>query len=264
MPSTAIPSAVPSPAGPQFLTLLCPTCGGRTEFEPGLREFTCGYCGNRHLFQLPGAGPAAAPAVAQPEGKYPRSWGRPLAPKPREVKVQQKNGELILQWRWFSPKYLMMIPFVLVWDGFLCFWYSMAFGFGGEAGPMSWLMILFPLAHVTVGVVLTYTTLAGLLNTTTLKVNQKEFLVHHDPMPWPGEVKLPINALDQFYCTQKVNQGKDSTSVTYVLNAQLKDGQARKLVDNLESPEIGWFLEQQLEKYLHIEDRPVGGEMWRM
>ena len=237
---------------PHYLTLVCPSCGGRTAFEPGLREFTCGYCGNRHLFQLPGeAAAAVSPAKVE----------RPWVPKPQVMRVEQKNGELTLKWRWFSAKYLMLVPFVLAWDGFLCFWYSIALGFGRQAGPLNWLMILFPIAHVSVGVLLTYTTLAGLLNTTTVKVNRKELVVQHDPILWPGEVKTPITELEQFFCTSKEHKSSDSKTTTFALNVRTRDGQARKLVDNLESPDIGWYLEQQLESYLQIEDHRVGGEL---
>lgn len=236
----------------EFLTLICPSCGGRTDISNDADRYICAYCGNSHIFQLPNGrqGDRSEPDEA-PAKK------RRLVPRPAKVNIRKVDGRVELSWRWFSPKYLFLLFFVIAWDGFLLFWYSMAFGFGGAP----WIMFVFPLAHVAVGVFLTYTTLTGLFNRTTIKIDGKDFIVHHDPFPWPGEVNVPVGELDQLYCTKKINRGKDSTSVTYILQALLKDGKERKLVSNLDSPDIGYFLEQQIESMLKIPDRPVVGEL---
>jgi hypothetical protein len=118
-------------------------------------------------------------------------------------------------------------------------------------------VLVFPIAHLVVGVGLTYTTLAGFLNRTTLDLDGKTLRVHHRPLPWLGEISMPINNLEQLYCKEE----RGESSNTYHLNAILKDGRKIDLLSNLDSPDIAFFIEGQIETWLHIPDRPVHGEM---
>jgi hypothetical protein len=226
----------------EFVSLLCPSCGGRTDFTASSRQVTCQYCGNQHLFQL-------ANQVPEPGAEQRR---RPRQPRPRSVRIEQVNGELRLKWRWFTPKYIPMAFFCIAWDSFLIFWYGMAFGMQAP-----WIFIVFPIAHLAVGVGLTYATLAGFFNTTTVRLSDSTFMVQHDPLPWPGEVKVPVGQLQQFFCRAK----SDDSSRSYQLVAVLQDGQEIDLVSGLDGPNIAWFLEQQLEAHLRIADEPVAGEL---
>jgi hypothetical protein len=130
-----------------------------------------------------------------------------------------------------------------------------------RSGGAPWIMFVFPVAHLAVGAYLTYTVLTGFFNRTTIRIDREEFLVHHDPFPWPGEVKVAVSELGQLYCTKKINRGKNSTTITYQLKALLKDGREKKLVSNLDSPNVAVFLEQQIETLLKIDDQPVVGEL---
>ncbi len=233
------------------LTLQCPSCGGKTVFAPGSDRFVCPYCGNEQVFRLP-TSPAprytSEPAVERKRLPHPR---------PREAIVEQKNHSLEVSWRWFSLKYVPLAFFCIAWDAFLCFWYSMAFRV--EGAP--WIMIVFPIAHVAVGVGLTYSTLAGFINRTTLRVDSQKFTVQHDPLPWYGEVNVPVGQLDQLYCKENRTSGENGTHYTYQLCAILKDGRKLDLVKNLESPDLAGYLEQQVETWLNIPDREVAGEL---
>jgi len=238
---------------PSFLTLQCPSCGGKNTFPPGSDRFVCQYCGNEHLFQLPTHQRASADRSLSGEDAKPE---RRLTPRPNQVKIQKKNGALQLSWRWFSLKYIPLAFFCVAWDAFLCFWYSVALGMPNTP----WIMIVFPIAHLAVGVGLTYSTLAGFLNTTTIKIDRQFFVVQHDPLPWTGEIKTPISQLEQFYCKERRSSSKNGVHFTYQLNAVLKDGRDLSLVSNLESPDIALFLEQQIEGWLNIPDTDVIGE----
>lgn len=239
-----------------LLTLECPSCGARARYSVDDPILRCDYCGNQHIFRLPTT--HGSKGISQPVA--PATRGAPsqrsLIPRPREVTIQMTGEGLILRWRWFSVKYIGLAFFCVAWDAFLCFWYSMAFG--GSGAP--WIMFVFPVAHVAVGVSLTYYTLAGLLNITTLKLNGEQFVIQHDPVPWPGEVKVPITSLEQLYCKEKRHSSDNGASYTYQLCALLKDGRKLDLVSSLDSPDIAVFLEQQIETWLKITDQPVAGE----
>jgi hypothetical protein len=171
------------------------------------------------------------------------------------VQLEQKNGELQLEWRWFSPKYIPLAFFCVAWDAFLIFWYSIAFGMDAP-----WIMIVFPVAHLAVGVGLTYSTLAGFLNSTKIRLTQTTFSVQHDPLPWWGEVKVPISEVRQFYCREQSPKNSEGAR-SYQLVAVLADERQLNLVSNLDSPDVGWFLEQQIEGYLGIQDKRVADEL---
>lgn len=182
---------------------------------------------------------------------------RPKLPRPREITLEKSYGRLEISWRWFSWKYIPLAFFCVAWDSFLCFWYSMAIGMPG----VPWIMIVFPIGHLAVGVGLTYYTLAGFFNRSKLLVNQGVFSVRHDPLPWWGELNVPISEIDQLYCKEK-HSSKNNSS-TYQLSVILKDERKKDLLSNLDSPEIGFYIEGQIENWLHIPDQPVRGEIPR-
>ena len=54
---------------------------------------------------------------------------------------------------------------------------------------------------------------------------------------------------------------RNGASYSYALSAILAGGKRVKLVSGLDQPEDALFLEQKIEGYLGITDRPVAGEM---
>jgi hypothetical protein len=92
-----------------------------------------------------------------------------------------------------------------------------------------------------------------------MEVNDKTFKVHHKPLPWLGEVNVPIRDLMQLYCKEKRGSGENSNT-TYILSAVLKNGRKIDVLSNLESPDVALFVERQVESWLRISDRPVLGE----
>ena len=230
------------------ITLVCPSCGGKTNFKHSTNRMVCQYCGNEHIFKLD-----------QPTPLKPMEWfrSRPNQPQPGNVRVNRQDDSLELYWRWFSVKYIPLAFFCVAWDSFLVFWYGMAFG-----SHAPWIFIVFPIAHLAVGVGLTYTTLAGLLNTTRVRIDEREFSVQHGPLLWPGEVHRPVQELSQLFCRRKPSRSSQG-SANYELAAVLQDGRELSLLSNLDSPDIGLFMEQQIEGWLHIADEPVANELPR-
>lgn len=243
------------------MTFYCPTCGGKTKFSPETERWVCEYCGNEHVFHLPRRfnysdvrqdlqEKTNTNAVAS------STRNRKLLPQPQDVKFTKRGDSLTFSWRWFSLQYIFLAFFCVAWDAFLCFWYGMALGSRGTP----WIMIVFPIFHVAVGIGLTYYTLAGFLNHTTVRVDRRSFSVQHSPLPWFGAVNIPIQDLKQLY-TQEKSSRESNRPATYQLNAVLNNGRKLKLASNLNDPDISFFLEQQIEHWLNIEDEPVYGEM---
>lgn len=97
-------------------------------------------------------------------------------------------------------------------------------------------MIVFPIAHLAVGVGLTYYTLAGFLNHSQVIVDRDIFSIRHGPLPWMGNLRVPVSHVKQLYC--KESPGKKDGSITYQMSVVLKDGRKKDLLSNLDSPEI--------------------------
>jgi DNA-directed RNA polymerase subunit RPC12/RpoP len=228
---------------PQMINLTCPSCGGKVTVTQGTMRYKCEYCGNEFII------PQTTP---QPEYQ---STQRPRVPKPDDISIERDGQAVRLVRRWFTWTLIPAAFFCVAWDSFLFFWYGMAF-----SGKAPWIMIVFPIAHVAVGIGLTYSTLAGLLNRTYIEIDANEMAIWHDPLPWTGETKVPVREIAQLYCTEV--RGSKGTS-TYRLFMETSDGRSKKLLSNLTSPDTGLFLEQQIESWLHITDVPVPGELPR-
>jgi len=228
-----------------FLTLSCPSCGAQISVTEDSTRFRCEYCGNEHVMKEAADLRTAALQV-------------PIRPKvtiPDVVKIEKDGQSARIVQKWFSLKYVPMAFFCVAWDAFLCFWYSMAFG-----GSMPWIFIVFPIAHLAVGIGLTYSTLCGFINRTVLEVSRDELAVWFEPLPWLGEKRLKTADLKQLFCKEKVTRGESSTTRQYQLYAVTREDKEIQLLSNLDTPDVAFFFEQQIEGWLKINDRPVVGE----
>ena len=88
-----------------------------------------------------------------------------------------------------------------------------------------WIMKVFPIAHVAVGVGLTYYTVAGFVNSTVLRVSEGQLAVRQGPFPWPGNRTLHTSDLDQL-CNSPGNQVLLKPT-TFLLLLGLKSGTTR-------------------------------------
>jgi len=170
--------------------------------------------------------------------------------------VDMQGVELVITRRWFSPTFIFLLFFCIFWDGFLVFWYINAL----KPGALL-MMKLFPLLHVGVGLGLTYLTAAGFINRTRVRVGPAELNIKHYPLPWPGNRTLQRQEIDQLFCEERVDSGRNGVSYTYTLSVVGPGGKRLRLIKGLASPEDALFLEQKIEGYLGITDRPVAGEM---
>jgi hypothetical protein len=176
---------------------------------------------------------------------------------PDKIDLRQMGSDLVITRKWFGLKTLMMTAFVIFWNGFLIFWYSKAMQ-GGE------LMVkLFPLLHVGVGVWLTYYALAGYVNKTYIRINYEKISVRHRPMPYWGHKTILSRDIKQLYTKEKISRSSKRQTVTYEVHALTQSGRSMKLVPYMETSEQALFVEQEIEKFLRIKDKPVRGEISR-
>jgi hypothetical protein len=180
------------------------------------------------------------------------------APIPEHISMEQTADGLLFSYRWFSPAFIFIALFAVVWDGFLVFWYSVV---TSEGAPM--VMLLFPIIHVLVGIGITYFALAGFYNRTLVLVGEGKLSIQHVPLPWPGNRVLLAADLVQLYSKERVIRTRNGAQMKYQLNAITRENKTITLMSNLTAPDQVRYLEHKLEEYLGITDVPVQGEMPR-
>lgn len=235
----------------------CPYCGApipSSDVNIVRLVAKCKSCNEVFSFGDESAGkPLAATAADHREG--------PTAPPPMPPGLQTAivGDALHIRYKWFRPAILFLLFFAIAWDSFLLFWYGAALF---VPGPGKIIMLVFPIAHLAVGVGITYAVLCGLFNTTTISVSRGALGIRHAPFSWGfGNKLIPVDQLDQLYCRSETTSGKNGSTTTYSLHAILADGKRLDLITKLDDRDLAAYLEFAIEKHLGIEDRAVSGEM---
>lgn len=192
---------------------------------------------------------AAERRAASLEQRFARTADATVTPRPARMAVARDGDALQITWRWLRWRHLYTAAFAIVWDAVLIGWYSS----GIDAGAF-----LFSLAHLAVGVVVTYEAAAGLLNRTSVRAAAGALQIRHAPLPWRGTRTIARDALDQLY-VRRVEHGGKSPSITWQLSALLTDGRELPLVRGLPDAAEARYLEREVERALAIPDRPVDG-----
>jgi len=180
--------------------------------------------------------------------------------RPKNLEIRDDAGTWEVRHRWFNPVAFFLAFFCVFWDGFLVVWYTIGVTQMDEMGGMAWVMLLFPLIHVAVGVGLTWYTLALFINSTTSRHGRNDLVVRHGPLWVPGNRRIPTGDLDQLFCKQRISRGKNGTTITYELHALLKNGERIKLLTGYREIDHVLYLEQEIERRLGIRDRAMPGE----
>lgn len=184
---------------------------------------------------------------------------RVKVPLPPRFKVEEEPGVLRLSWRWFTMQTLLLLLFCIAWDSFLTFWYGIAL----TAKNTPWIMVVFPIGHLAVGVGLTYSTIASLFNRSIVEVGLDTLRVRHGPIPWRGNVSLSAEDVVQVFCEESSSRTRSGVSVRYSVNAVLHGNRTVRLLSGLEDRQQALYIEQAIERRLRIPDAVVPGEQPR-
>jgi hypothetical protein len=173
---------------------------------------------------------------------------------PERFEIDDHAGALRIQWKWPRLVALPLVFFSVAWDGFLVGWYVDVL----EAGTHSLAMMLFPIAHVAVGLVLPYVALSVLMNSTFIEIVEGQLSVDHRPLPFPGRRRLRAADVRQLFCVERKSR---KGAISYDVMARLTSDKEVRLVPGLPSEREARFIEQRIENRLGIANRPVAGEL---
>lgn len=165
--------------------------------------------------------------------------------------------DIEFSWKQSTKGLGFFIFFALFWNGILSIFVITALATGAYE------MLLFTSIHLLIGISLIYYILTVLLNKTYILVSKREILVEHRPLRLPFHPNRSISAmdLDQLFISKYVSSRTNGRpNYAFSVMARLRTGSEIKLVKGLRQPEQATYIEQQIEKFLHIEDRAIEGE----
>jgi hypothetical protein len=182
---------------------------------------------------------------------------RLAVPRPASLHIEQDGAELRLTRRWFSPTYIFLGIFAIFWNGFMAVWFGIAII------SRMWPMALFGSIHAAIGLFIAYVAVAGLVNSTLVRIGMGEIEVSHSPLPWRGNRRIETAGIAQLYSKEVSYRSRRRTTQSYEIHAATGDGRDIKLLSALETSEQALYLEQEIERYLGIKDLPMRGEILR-
>lgn len=170
-------------------------------------------------------------------------------PNPGHFLVRELPGALDISWKdsepvgWGLLPLFVLAPLVMVSAGFV---QSLSFWFGAFA---------FAASSILYGIAVSF---IGRLHITASKTELK---VHRSPFPWPTRTIRREQLVQLFVLESRRDDGSGGyTDRAWRLAARLKGKKQLSLTPACDDPSMPRFLEQQLERYLGIKDRPVEGE----
>jgi hypothetical protein len=179
---------------------------------------------------------------------------------PDGINIDKNFQGLRITRKWFGFKFILLTLFVVIWDAFLINWYAMAFSSSFQSA-FDVMFIIFPLFHVALGMGLSYYVLAGYFNKTIIDVDFNSITVRHGPIPFWGNKEVSSKTITQLYCKGDEFPGGRSSYRTFAVHAITSEQRNIKLLTGLDNSEQALFIEQEIEKFLNLEDKPVKGEI---
>jgi hypothetical protein len=180
---------------------------------------------------------------------------RPPISLPTNLTVERKLDHIRICRQWLSKKSIAIIIFAIGWDYFTI---SALIKFSNaEPADSGSIKIITILTLVAVGV--TYFAIATLANRTQITVNRKQLIIKHAPIPWFGNKQLTSSELIQLFVFERPREHRTNgeyTPPSFGLRAITKRGKNLLLLTNLDQ-EQALYLEQEIENYLAIKDKPV-------
>ena len=240
------------------MKLECPNCGASvpaTNINVQETIAVCPACDT--VFNFSGGDVnvgSSAMQATKPKNKFKYDEVR----MPNSFDVQETDQKLTISYSWFSCIAPFLTFFALVWNGIIFgIFFPAISGFNNLGFPFAF----FPLIFGGVGVGLVYFNIAQYVNRTYIVIGPKEMQIYSKPLPMPNTQTIKHDEIHQVYAKQRINRNSDGKrTITYEVQAAMHGNQHKKLVGSLSNAEQALFIEQEIEKYLGIDDVRVSGE----
>ena len=182
---------------------------------------------------------------------------------PAQMKLLYRGPDIEIVRKWFAPQAVVLVVLAVGYWGGLLFVLTQSEKLFEDGELFPGYVASNPLLAIllaAIGIGLPYYAIAHCLNRTHLVVSRGKMAVRHGPIPWRGNKEIEVSNVKQLYTEEKETHYKGGTIVTYEVHVLTPDDRRVKLVDGLKTSEQARFIEQQIEKYLGIENEYVESE----
>jgi hypothetical protein len=177
------------------------------------------------------------------------------------LKMKKEEGTLTIRLSWFNDKTLFLTFFAVMWNGMMFFLVSSVVS--SEATRTS-PFAFFMLPHFCIGLALIYFVVAGYVNETQVSVNDDWLSIRHGPLPFWGNKEVATGSIAQLYIKHKPHWRYYRYPGSYELYAITGKNRQQKLLSGLDDPDLTAYVEQEVERFLGLQDNPVRGEHGRV
>lgn len=172
-----------------------------------------------------------------------------------EVLHLMNELEIMINWR-KSAKHFSFV-FTIIWNVFIFIFTSVMVASGATE------ILLFMIPFILVGAYLIYLSVGHFVNTTYITVDDKRLSIDHRPIKFLSQKdqNYSPDEIEQLY-VRKYSPGSqnDQPVWAYAVDMILKNGKRITLAKELHAVSYARYIEQEIEYFLKIKDRPVKGE----
>ena len=231
------------------MQLSCPHCHKRILSENVNLEKMAAKCSNcHHVFLF--------------EDKLSQdTYKKPEVYLPPGIEAYSFLSELNIEIDWRQSRSGFLTFFTIFWNALLVPFIVVAITTGAYE------MLLFMSIHLLIGIGLLYYTLTNFLNKTYIVVDRNNLHIEHKPLrlPFYPDRHISTSELDQLHIEKYVasttnNRPNYAFAVVAKLLPEDKD---LKIIKGLKTSNQAQYIEQEVERFLNIQDRPVEEEYQR-
>lgn len=174
---------------------------------------------------------------------------------PKGVITERDFGELrfIIPWR-NTRRWGFFLLFTIVWNAILLPFIVMGIASG------EWRILLFASLHILVGVSFLMYTLGLMFNKTSIIVTSQGVDIKNGPIPIPFNPNrfMAVRDIEQLFVEEYVpSKTNGRPDYTYAVTALTTSAERQRLVGGFSQPGHALYLEQEMETFLNIKDKPV-------
>jgi hypothetical protein len=214
----------------------------------------CERCGA--LFSLAKIYDTSKEVASKPIYTY-KSLKPTIYEMPKGLEVMHLGFELSIDAKPSNTLKIFFTIFSLFWNGVIAIFVLVAL-FSGRLE-----ILLYISLHLTIGLIMAYYALCLFVNKNQILVDKRSLRTKHGPLkiPFKKEHYIEANFINQIFCQKYVVatiNGQPRYGYKVVLRKN--DGDNLDIIHGLELYHQALYLEQQIESYLNLEDKPVEEE----
>lgn len=176
---------------------------------------------------------------------------------PPGIEVLHLMNELEIMIKWSKSAKTFMLSFALFWNTFVAIAVTVLILSG------TYSILLFFIPFILAGAYMIYASIGYLVNTSFITVDEKRISVSHKPINFliQKDKHFSPNEVQQVFVRKySVGSTNGNPVYAYAVDLLLKNEKKYTLVKELHALKYAQYIEQEIEHYLKIKDRPVDGE----